>query len=322
MNAIVVEELGGPEVLQWKHVADPLPEPGQLVVEVEAAGVNFMDTYQRTGLYKVDLPFILGSEGAGEVVAVGEGVTAFKPGDRVGWCDQRGSYGDYIAIKEARAVPVPDALASELAAASLLQGATAHYLVNDTFPLRPGQRCLIHAAAGGVGRLLVQMAKQTGAEVIATAGGPDKVALAKSAGADHVIDYKAVDFVKGVEDLIGKNQLDVVYDGVGKATFEQGLTLLKPRGMMVNYGSASGPPDPFPPLRLSALGSLYLTRPGLGHHVATAEELRRRTAAVFGLITSGALDVRVGLRLPIKEAADAHRKLEARETTGKVLLVP
>jgi NADPH2:quinone reductase len=322
MNAIVVEELGGPEVLQWKHVPDPSPEAGQLVVAIEAAGVNFMDTYQRTGLYKVDLPFVLGSEGAGEVVAVGEGVTAFKRGDRVAWCDQRGSYGDYVAITSDRAVPVPDALASELAAASLLQGATAHYLVTDTFPLQPEHRCLIHAAAGGVGRLLVQMAKQAGAEVIATAGGPDKVALARSAGADHVIDYKAVDFVEGVEELVGKNAIDVVYDGVGKATFEKGLTVLRPRGMMVNYGSSSGPPDPFPPLRLSPLGSLFLTRPSLGHYVPTAEELRRRAAAVFGLIASGDLDVRVGLRMPIKEAADAHRKLEARETTGKVLLVP
>ena len=322
MNAIVVEELGGPEVLQWTPVPHPTPEAGHLVVAVEAAGVNFMDTYQRTGLYKVELPFILGSEGAGEVVAVGEGVTAFKVGDRVAWCDQRGSYGEYLAIKEARAVPLPDTLASELAAASILQGATAHYLVTDTFHLGPSHRCLIHAAAGGVGRLLVQMAKRAGAEVIATAGGPDKVALARSAGADHVIDYKAVDFVEGVESLVGKNQVDVVFDGVGKATFEKGLTLIKPRGMMVNYGNSSGPPDPFPPLRLSALGSLFLTRPSLGHYVPTSEELRRRAAAVFDLIASGDLDVRVGLRLPIKEAAEAHRRLEARDTTGKVLLVP
>jgi NADPH:quinone reductase len=322
MNAIVVEELGGPEVLQWKSVPEPMPGAGQLVVAIEAAGVNFMDTYQRTGLYPVELPFILGSEGAGEVVAVGEGVTTFTVGDRVAWCDQRGTYGEYVAINEARAVPLPDALASELAAASLLQGATAHYLATDTFQLQPGHRCLIHAGAGGVGRLLIQMAKRAGAEVIATAGGPDKVALAKSAGADHVIDYKAVDFVEGVESLVGKNQVDVVYDGIGQATFEPGLALLKPRGMMVNYGSSSGPPDPFPPLRLSILGSLFLTRPSLGHYVATADELRRRAAAIFGLIAAGDLDVRVGLRLPVKEAAEAHRKLEARETTGKVLLMP
>lgn len=320
MNAIVVEELGGPEVLQWKTVPEPTPEAGQLVVEIEAAGVNFMDVYQRIGLYKVDTPFILGSEGAGVVVAVGAGVADFKPGDRVAWCDQRGSYSQFIAINEARAVPLPDALASEVAAAGILQGATAHYLVNDTFPLAPGHRCLIHAAAGGVGRLLVQLAKRAGAEVLATAGGPEKVALARSAGADHVIDYQATDFVEEVEGLIGKNQLNVVYDGVGKATFEKGLTLLRPRGMMVNYGSASGPPDPFPPLRLSALGSLFLTRPGLVHHVPTTEELRRRAADVFGLITTGELEVRVGLRLPTREAAQAHRRLEARETTGKVLL--
>jgi NADPH2:quinone reductase len=216
---------------------------------------------------------------------------------------------------------VPDSLASEVAAASLLQGVTAHYLVNDTFRLSPGHRCLIHAAAGGVGRLLVQMAKRAGAEVIATAGGPEKVALARSAGADHVIDYQSSDFVEEVERIAGKNQLDVVYDGVGKATFEKGLTLLRPRGLMVNYGSASGPPDPFPPLRLSPLGSLFLTRPSLGHYVPTTEDLSHRAAEVFGLITAGDLEVRVGLRLPTKEAAEAHRRLEARETTGKVLLV-
>ncbi|MGH8926836.1 MAG: quinone oxidoreductase family protein [Acidimicrobiia bacterium] len=322
MNAIVVEQLGGPEVLQSKTVSDPTPGPGQIVVGVDAAGVNFMDTYQRTGLYKVDPPFTPGAEGAGIVAVIGGGVTEFKVGDRVAWCDQRGTYAEMVTINASRAVPVPEALATDLAAASLLQGATAHYLVNDTFHLGADHTCLIHAAAGGVGRLLVQMAKQAGATVVATAGGTDKVALARSAGADHVIDYKATDFVEAVENLLGKNKLDVVYDGVGKATFDKGMTLLRPRGLMVTYGNASGPPDAIAPLRLSQLGSLFLTRPGLVHHIATTEELRRRASDVFGSIVSGDLDVLVGLRLPIGEAAEAHRRLQARETTGKVLLIP
>jgi NADPH2:quinone reductase len=209
-----------------------------------------------------------------------------------------------------------------MAAASLLQGATAHYLTRDTFRLETGHRCLIHAAAGGVGRLLVQMAKRAGAEVIATAGGSDKVELAKSAGADHVIDYRAVDFGDEVERLVGEKSIDVVYDGVGRATFERGLTLLRPRGLMATYGNASGPVDPIAPLRLSQLGSLFLTRPGLAHHIATTEELRRRGSEVFDLVGRGDLEVLIGLRLPMTDAAEAHRRLESRSTTGKVLLEP
>lgn len=322
MKAVRVNELGGPEVLSVEDIPVPEPDEGQILVKVNAAGVNFMDTYQRKGLYPVDLPFTLGSEGAGEVVALGDGVTDFSIGDRVAWCDQRGAYAEYIAIKASRAVPVPDELSVELAAASLLQGATAHYLVNDTFKLGPDHTCLIHAAAGGAGRLLVQLAKLAGATVIATAGGPEKVELAASAGADHVIDYRSEDFAAKTEEIVGPKALDVVYDGVGKATFEQGLTLLKPRGLMVAYGNASGPPDPLPVLRLSQLGSLYLTRPGLGHYVSTTEELRRRAADLFGLILSGSLEVIVGMRLPLDQAGDAHRQLEGRQTTGKVLLIP
>ncbi|HKX76030.1 MAG TPA: quinone oxidoreductase [Acidimicrobiia bacterium] len=322
MRAVRVNELGGPEVLSVEEVPEPSPGPGEVVVKVAAAGVNFMDTYQRKGLYPVEVPFTLGSEGAGEVVAVGEGVVDFAVGDRVAWSDQRGSYAEFNAIKAARTVPVPDQLSPEMAAASLLQGATAHYLVNDTFVLRPGHKCLIHAAAGGAGRLLVQLAKRAGAEVFATAGGPEKVELARSAGADHVIDYRNEDFVARVEEIAGPKSLDVVYDGVGKATFDQSMTLLKPRGLMVAYGNASGPPDPVPVLRLSQLGSLYLTRPGLVTHVSTTEELRRRAAEVFDLIADGALEVLVGLELPLEQAAEAHRKLEARQTTGKVLLIP
>lgn len=319
---MVISRLGGPEVMEWVDVPDPEPGPGQILVKIEAAGVNFMDTYQRTGLYQVDLPFTPGSEGAGPIIAVGPEVDDLGVGDRVAWCDQRGSYADRMLIMAARAVPIPDGLSSELAAAGLLQGATAHYLTRDTFPLKPGHRCLIHAAAGGVGRLLVQMAKHAEADVIATAGGPDKVQLAKSAGADHVIDYRAVDFGDEVEKLVGPKAIDVVYDGVGQATFDRGLTLLRPRGLMATYGNASGPVEPIAPLRLSQLGSLFLTRPGLGHHIATTGELRRRGGEVFDMIERGALEIRVGLRLPITQAAEAHRRLESRATTGKVLLEP
>ncbi|HUO45555.1 MAG TPA: quinone oxidoreductase [Acidimicrobiia bacterium] len=322
MKAVRVNELGGPEVLSVEDIPVPEPGGGQVLVKVTSAGVNFMDTYQRKGLYPVDPPFTLGSEGAGEVLAVGEGVSDFSVGDRVAWCDQRGAYAEQISINAARAVPIPVGLSDELAAASLLQGTTAHYLVNDTFKLGPGHKCLIHAAAGGAGRLLVQLAKLAGAEVIATAGGAEKGELARSAGADHVIDYRHDDFVAKTEEIVGPKALDVVYDGVGKATFEQGLTLLRPRGLMVAYGNASGPPDPLPVLRLSQLGSLYLTRPGLGNYIATTEELRSRAADIFALIANGQLEVIVGLRLPLDEAAEAHRKLEGRQTTGKVLLVP
>ncbi len=322
MRAVRVNELGGPEVLSVEELPEPSPGPGEILVRVAAAGVNFMDTYQRSGLYQVEVPFTLGSEGAGEVAGVGEGVADFAVGDRVAWSDQRGSYAEWSTIKAARAVPVPDQLSLELAAASLLQGATAHYLVNDTFHLQPGHRCLIHAAAGGAGRLLVQLAKMAGAEVFATAGGPEKVELARTAGADHAIDYLNEDFVARVEEIAGPKSMDVVYDGVGKATFDQGLTLLRPRGLMVAYGNASGPPDPVPVLKLSQLGSLYLTRPGLGTYVATTEELRRRAAEVFDLIVEGGLEVMVGLELPLDQAALAHQRLEARETTGKVLLLP
>lgn len=318
MQAITVERLGGPEVLEWQRLAKPEPAAGHLLVRVAAAGVNFIDVYQRSGLYPMELPFIPGLEGAGEVIAAGDGVADFAPGDRVAWCDVGGSYAEVTAVSAARAVPVPTGLAIESAAAVLLQGITAHYLVTDTYPLRPGQRCLVHAAAGGVGLLLVQMAKQSGAEVYATAGGSEKCRLAAAAGADRVIDYQSEDFAAALRDV----KLDVVYDGVGKATFERGLTLLRPRGMMVSYGNASGPPDPIAPLRLMQLGSLYLTRPTMFHYIATTSELRRRAAEVLGAVEAGRLQVHVGLRLPLPQAAEAHRRLEARETTGKVLLVP
>lgn len=323
MWAVRVNEHGGPEVLSWMEVPDPEPGPGEILVKVEAAGVNFIDTYQRSGLYEVKLPFTLGSEGAGEVMAVGPGVTDFAVGDRAAWCQGgSGTYAELCVVPTDKAVPVPANLSTDLAAASLLQGATAHYLVHDTFQLGPGHRCLVHAAAGGAGRLLVQMAKIVGAEVIATAGGPDKVEMARTAGADHVIDYNATNFVTAVEGLVGPKAVDVVYDGVGRTTFDQGLTLLRPRGMMVAFGNASGPPEPVSLLRLSQLGSLYVTRPTLSHYTSTAVELRARAKAVFDLVADSRLEVVIGMRMPMSQASEAHRRLEARQTTGKVLLTP
>jgi NADPH2:quinone reductase len=240
----------------------------------------------------------------------------------VAWCDVSGSYAELAAIPAGRAVQVPDAVATDVAAAVMLQGITAHYLAFDTFPLHDGDRCLIHAAAGGVGLLLVQVAKRLGATVFATAGGPEKVELARAAGADHVIDYREDDFKAAVEAIAGPHAIDVVYDGVGKATFDGGLELLRPRGMMVAFGNASGPPAPLDVLRLSRGGSLFLTRPTMGHYIAGREELTRRTTHLFEWIAAGELDVRIGARFPLDQAADAHRALEGRQTAGKVLIIP
>ncbi len=322
MHAILVERTGGPEVLRWVEVEDPTPGPGEVLVELAAAGLNFIDTYHRTGLYPVELPFVPGMEGAGVVETVGAEVSTFRPGDRVAWPLHLGSYAEKVVVPAADLVPVPDEVDLETAAAALLQGMTAHYLVHDTYPLADGERCLVHAAAGGVGLALVQMAKRLGAEVFATAGGPEKAALAEEAGADHVIDYRACDFAEAIGEIAGPKPLHVVYDGVGAATFDASLELLRPRGMMVTFGNASGPVDPVPPLRLSQLGSLYLTRPTLGDYIATREELEGRARDLFSWIADGSLTVRIGERLPLPEAAHAHELLEARRTTGKVLLIP
>ncbi len=322
MHAILVERTGGPEVLRWVEVEDPTPGPDEVLVELAAAGLNFIDTYHRTGLYPVELPFVPGMEGAGVVEAVGAEVSTFRPGDRVAWPLHLGSYAEKVVVPATDLVPVPDEVDLETAAAVLLQGMTAHYLVHDTYPLADGERCLVHAAAGGVGLALVQMAKRLGAEVFATAGGPEKVALAEEAGADHVIDYRARDFAEVIGEIAGPKPLHVVYDGVGAATFDASLELLRPRGMMVTFGNASGPVDPVPPLRLSQLGSLYLTRPTLGDYIATREELEGRARDLFSWIADGSLTVRIGERLPLPEAAHAHELLEARRTTGKVLLIP
>lgn len=323
MKAIVVEELGGAEKLIPKEVPGPdTPGPGELLVDVAAAGVNFVDVYHRRGLYDMALPFTPGMEGAGTVVAVGAGVDGIEPGDRVGWANVLGSYAERHLVQADRAVRVPDGVELRLAAAVLLQGLTAHYLATDTWPLQPGDRCLIHAGAGGVGLLLTQIAKRRGAEVFTTVGTADKARLSREAGADHVIVYTEEDFQTTIEEVAGPKPLDVVYDGVGADTFMKGLDLLRPRGLMATFGNASGPVPEISPLLLSQKGSLFLTRPTMAHYLLTRDELLGRSADLFSWMEAGELDVRVGQELPLDRAADAHRALEARETTGKVLLIP
>jgi NADPH:quinone reductase len=322
MLAIQVKETGGPEVLEVATVADPAPSSGRVVVEVEAAGLNFIDTYHRTGLYPMEMPFIPGMEGAGRVIDVGEGVEEVGPGDLVAWTDVLGSYAEQQSLPAERVVPVPDGVEARLAAAAMLQGITAHYLANSTFPLRPGHRCLIHAGAGGVGNLLIQIAKRAGAVVFTTVGSPDKVGVAEAAGADHVINYREIPFDDAITAIAGPRPLDVVFDGVGASTFDAGLRLLKPRGMMVTYGNASGAVPPVSPLTLTQNGSLFLTRPTLGDYIRERVELLERSREVFDLIADGDLDVLIGATYDLTDAADAHRALEGRATTGKVLLIP
>jgi len=322
VHAIRMSRTGGSEVLEWVEVADPEPADGELLVAVEAVGVNFIDVYQRTGLYPGPLPSIPGRELAGTVLAVGPGVEGVAPGDRVATADASGAYAERAVVRATRTVPLPDGVTSEQAAAVLLQGLTAHYLVTDTFPLRSGQRCLVHAAAGGVGRLLVQLACRIGAEVFATVGSAGKVEAARAAGAQHVIVTAEEDFVSAIEAAAGPHAVDVVYDGVGRDTFAGGLDVLRRRGLMVSFGNASGPVDPVSPLVLSTKGSLFLTRPTIGDYIATTDELRGRAAAVFELVAEGALHLHIGTRLPLARAGDAHRLLEGRRTSGKVILTP
>lgn len=317
-----ITQQGGPDVLTWTELPDPIAGPDQVVVEVAAAGLNYIDTYQRTGLYQVALPMVLGLEGAGTVVELGDGVSRFEVGDRVAWATGPGSYSGRVAISADAAVKVPDGIDLEVAAALPLQGMTAHFLATSTYPLGPGDRCLIHAGAGGVGLLLIQIAKLRGAEVFTTVGTPEKAELASIAGADYTILYRDVDFAAAVTEIAGERPLDVVYDGVGKTTFSQGLTLLRPRGMMVTFGNASGPVDPIAPLELSANGSLFLTRPTLFHHITSQAEIQSRADDLYRWIAAGDLEVRVGARFPLADAAEAHRALEGRRTTGKVLLIP
>ena len=322
MWGIEIREQGGPEVMEWRELPDPTAGEGQVVVEVGAAGLNFIDTYQRSGLYQVQLPAVLGLEGAGTITSVGAGVDHLAVGDRVAWATCPGSYAEQVAVPADKVMRVPEGVSSEVAAAVPLQGMTAHFLATDTFPLSEGDRCLVHAGAGGVGLLLIQIAKLRGAEVFTTVGTPEKAELARVAGADHTILYRDVDFAAAITELAGERPLDVVYDGVGKSVFAASLTLLRMRGMMVTFGNASGPVDPISPLELSANGSLFLTRPTLFHHTVDQAEIQRRADDLFGWVRSGQLDVRIGARFALADAADAHRALEGRETTGKVILTP
>ncbi len=322
MKAIMVHEFGGPEVLRYEDRPIPEPGTGEVRVKVEAIGVNFIDTYHRGGLYKNPLPLALGQEGAGRIVALGEGVTDFTVGDHVAWKDQFGSYGDEVAIPVAKLVPVPEGVSSQDAAATMLQGMTAHYLSHSTFPLQEGNACLVHAGAGGVGRLLIQMAKMRGARVIATAGNEEKARMAREVGADEVVLYRQDDFAEAARRFTGGKGLDVVYDGVGKDTFDKGLTALRPRGMMVLFGQSSGPVPPLDPQILNARGSLFLTRPVLAAYTLDRAELLWRAKDLFGWIAEGKLKLHIGATYPLAEAAQAHRDLEGRKTTGKVVLIP
>jgi NADPH2:quinone reductase len=321
MRAIRVHENGGAEKLKLDDVPLPEPKAGEVRIRVEAAGVNFIDTYQRSGLYPLPLPFTLGMEAAGIVTAVGAGVTGFSPGERVVSARVSGAYADEAIVPAAHLVPLPEAVSSQQAAALLLQGLTAHYLACDTYSLKPGDTALVHAAAGGVGLLLVQIAKLRGARVIGTAGSEDKAILAREAGADEVVLYSKDDFAAAARRFTGGRGVDVVYDGVGRDTFEGSLNSLRPRGMLASFGNASGPVAPFSPLLLSQKGSLYFTRPTLVHYTRTTAELRSRTDDLFGWLAAGRLSVRIGASFPLAEAAEAHRALEGRKTTGKVVLL-
>ncbi len=322
MIAVRIHETGGPEKLRADDVPVPAPGAGELRLRVEAAGLNYIDTYKRSGLYAVKLPHTLGQEAAGVVTAVGPGVTDFKVGDRVASAAMLGAYAAEALAPATQTVRVPAGVSSQAAAAVLLQGMTAHYLTCDTWPLQPGQTALVHAAAGGVGLLLVQMAKKRGARVVATVGTDAKAELARAAGADAVCVYGREDFAAAVRAFTGGRGVDVVYDSVGKDTFEASLASLRPRGMMVTFGNSSGPVPPFAPLILSQKGSLFITRPTLAHYAATPAELRARSGDLFNWIADGSLKVRIGATFPLAAAADAHRALEGRGTTGKVLLLP
>jgi len=322
MLAIQVLETGGPEVLTAVERPVPEPKPNEAIVQIKAAGVNFIDVYFREGRYSTLLPFINGQEGAGVVTAVGSDIANVSVGDRVAYTGTLGSYAAYSAVPAARLVRIPDGVEFEDAAAAMLQGMTAHYLTHSTYKLQKGDTALVHAAAGGVGLLLVQMAKRIGARVIATAGTTEKAELARQAGADECIVYTEADFENETQRLTDRTGVDVIYDGVGKATFDKDLNVLKPRGYLVLFGGASGAVPPFDLIKLSQKGSLYITRPTIGHYTATREELEWRAGDVLGWLKNGELRLRIHKKYPLREAAQAHRDLEGRKTTGKLLLVP
>lgn len=322
MKAIRVYEAGGPEVLRYEDVPAPEPGQGEIRVKIEAAGVNFIDIYHRTGLYPMSYPITLGLEGAGVVDAVGPGVTDLKVGDRVAYSSQLGSYAEYVVAPAARLMPVPEGVDLASAAAVMLQGMTAHYLTHSTYPLKAGETVLIHAAAGGVGLLLVQIARQLGATVIGTVSTGEKAELARQAGADHVILYTQTDFEEETKRLTGGQGVHVVYDSVGKTTFDKSLNVLRQRGYMVLFGQSSGPVPPFDPGILNSKGSLFLTRPSLFHYVSERADLEWRSTDLFQWIAAGELQVRIDRTLPLAEAAEAHRLLTGRQTAGKLLLKP
>lgn len=322
MKAVVADPVGGPENLRYVNLPDPQPAEGEAVIKIEAIGVNFIDVYFRSGLYKApESPVRLGSEASGTVSAVAAGVP-FKVGQRVAYVMTRGAYAEYAAVPAKLIVPLPDSVSFEDGAAILLQGMTAHYLLHSTYPLRSGQTCLIHAAAGGTGLLLVQIAKLLGATVIGTVSTKEKAQLAKQNGADHVIMYSETDFVAELRRVTGDRGVDVVYDSVGAGTFAKSLECLRPRGMMVSFGQSSGPVGPVEPLTLSQKGSLFLTRPNLAHYISDPAELQWRSSDLFNWIGSGKLKARVYKTYPLAEASAAHRDLEARKTSGKLLLKP
>lgn len=322
MKAIRVHSPGGPEVLRYEDVPEPQPKPGEAIVRVEAAGLNFIDVYNRTGLYKVPLPITLGREGAGTVLSVAAGVNDVAVGDRVAWAGVVGAYAEQAAVPADRLVKLPDGVDAKKGAAAMLQGMTAQYLACTVYPLKPGDACLVHAAAGGVGLLLTQVAKLRGARVIGTVSTEEKARLAREAGADETIDYTRQDFVAEVKRWTSGAGVQVVYDSVGKTTFEKGFACLAPRGMMALFGQSSGSVAPFDPQVLAQGGSLFLTRPTLFDYIATRADLLSRAGDVLSWIADGRLKLRIGREFPLSEAAEAHRALEGRRTTGKVLLIP
>ena len=322
MKAVCIHQFGGPEVLQYEEVPTPTPGPGQVLVKLAAAGLNYIDVYQRTGHYSNTLPYTMGLEGSGTVAAVGPQVTRFKAGEPVAYTGVPGAYAEYALVPAESLVRMPAGLDVTVGAAAMLQGMTAHYLAYTTYPLHPGESCLIHAAAGGVGLLLVQMAKQCGARVFGTVSTEEKAALAREAGADEAILYTRQDFETEVKRLTNGQGVNVVYDSVGQTTFEKSLHCLKPLGYLVLYGQSSGPVAPFDPAILSAKGSLFLTRPSLFHYIADRASLEKRAGDVLSWIASGQLKMRIEFTFPLANVAEAHRSLEGRKTTGKVLLIP
>ena len=322
MRAIQIQHAGGPEVLVIKDLPIPEPGPGDVLVKIEASGINFIDVYLREGRYPAQLPFIPGQEAAGVIVEVGPGVTGFKVGDRVAWCHRMGTYAEYATAPASLLIKLPEAVSTRQAAAAMLQGMTAHYLAYSTYAIQPHDTVLIHAGAGGVGLLLIQMAKRIGARILTTVSTEEKALLAREAGADETILYTQEDFVSRVRSLTEGKGLPVVYDSVGKTTFEGSLSCLRPRGLMVLYGGSSGPVPPFDLIQLSTRGSLFVTRPTMKDYVATRSELVHRASEVLNWVAEGKLQLRLKHSYPLENAAQAHRDLEGRKTTGKLLLIP